>query len=292
MSEAEPDRSPEPPTAAQPSRLRWRVVPRGLAWAAIVVLLVFVGSRGTTLWREWLTLRAEMNGVRTSTIVGYPGITPRFSQARWPTDWQREEGGRLLLWGGWHDGGHTWFRLDRGDIDRARMSEPMGRDVIRAIDYPLIEQGGGRYWSLIPDDATVVGTRHGGVDTAYPVLVLSKVLVVNDTVGEQPLLVLSTPVGSQETLTTMYDPIIEGRRLTMGLSGYFHDRRPVLYDRATESLWVADLDGLQAISGPYKGRGLSLIGRPTAVPWSDWRSRHPSSRLVIGADRSQARPES
>ena len=293
MSGAEQFPSSEPPTSGPPASERSAPpLRRGVMLAALAILLLFVGSRGWNLWREWRTLQAEMVEVRSTSIVGYPGITPQYSLARWPRDWHREEGASVLLWGGWRDGGHTWFRVERGDLDHSQISEPLGRDVIRAIDYPLVEQGGGRFWSRIPDDAIVVGTRQGGVDIAYPMLVLDKVLVVNDVVGEQPFLVLNTPTSPENERTTVYDPVVEGRRLTMGLSGYFHDRGPVLYDRATESLWVVGTDGLRAVSGKYKGRRLSRLGRLTTSPWSAWRSRHPSSRLVVGADRSHARPDS
>ena len=82
----------------------------------------------------------------------------------------------------------------------------------------------------------------------------------------------------------------EGRRVTMGLTGYLHDSEPMLYDRGTESLWVTKPDGLRAISGPHKGAVLRRIGRPTPVSWAGWRSRHPRSRLVVGADRSHPKP--
>src|SRR5205823_3535972 len=134
--------------------------------------------------------------------------------ARMPTDWFHDEGESTLLWGGWRNGtGHLWFRVARGDVDRERISQPMGRDVIRAIDHPVVEQGGGRLWSRIPDEAPVVGFRIAGVDTVYPLLVLNKVLVVNDVVGEQPSLVLNSPHGlTLSPGTSVYDPVVEGRR--------------------------------------------------------------------------------
>jgi hypothetical protein len=206
-------------------------------------------------------------------------------------DWFRAEGDQVRLWGGWHGAaGHHWFLAAAGDLDRARIAGPFGKDTIRAIDHPVVEQGGGLYWSRIPDDAVVVGSRLAGVDTAYPMTVLEKVLVVNDLVNEQPFLVITLPQVRGVERTVAYDPVFDGQRLTLGLSGYFQDGKPVLYDRGTESLWLGEPEGLLAITGKHKGHRLPRVLALVPATWSDWRSRHPASRLVVGADRSKDMP--
>jgi hypothetical protein len=262
---------------------------RGLTLAALAVLLVFIVSQGALLFREWLKLRSELNKVRTTAVIGYPGITPHYSYARRPSNWFHDEGESTLLWAGWRHGiGHTWFRVGRGDVNRDRITEPVGRDVFRAIDHPVVERGGGTLWARIPDEAPVVGHRLAGVDTAYPILVLQKVLAVNDVVGEHPFLVLNFPFEPRcEEQIAVYEPVVEGERLTMGLAGYFHDGKPVLYDRGTESLWVGEPDALLAIGGSYKGQRLRQVARPAPMPWGSWRSQHPGSRLVVGDGRPE-----
>ncbi len=47
----------------------------------------------------------------------------------------------------------------------------------------------------MPFDAWVVGDRLAGVETAYPMLVLAKVGVVNDLISERPFLILYNSVG-------------------------------------------------------------------------------------------------
>ena len=42
--------------------------------------------------------------------------------------------------------------------------------------------------------------------------------------------------------------MFKGQRLTMGLSGYLRDHKPVLYDRGTESLWVIEGDELKSFA--------------------------------------------
>ena len=46
--------------------------------------------------------------------------------------------------------------------------------------------------------------------------------------------------------------IDDGHRVTMAATGYFHDGKPLLYDRGTRSLWVEDKDSLTAIAGKHK----------------------------------------
>jgi len=264
----------------------FRVLARVTVLAALAALAVFIATQGRSLLGEWRKLRGEESRARAGVAIGYPGISPRWSMARRPDDWVREEGESTLFWGGWQHGvGHRWFRVARGEVDRARISEPIGRDVIRAIDLPIVERPGGPIWQRIPDEAAVVGDRLAGVDTAYPELVLQKVIAVNDTIADRPFLIAAhhTEAG---TRTFVFDPVIDGRRLVMGVSGYHLDGLPILFDRDTESLWVADGKALRAISGVLKGRSLRQVSRPVVSSWSRWRTQHPESRLVVGADRS------
>jgi hypothetical protein len=167
----------------------------------------------------------------------------------------------------------------------------MGRDVIQAIDYPLVEQGGGAIWGRIPNEAAVVGFDLAGTDSVYPMQVLDKVLVVNDLVGGRPFLITFNPMVSRNRTVHIYEPIVDGRRVTMGMSGYFHDRKPLLYDRGSESLWVESEAGtLEAIAGRHKGARLQSIEQHSPVAWGDWRGKHPASRLLIGADRTRTIP--
>ena len=66
----------------------------------------------------------------------------------------------------------------------------------------------------------------------------------------------------------------------------------LLYDRDTESLWVEGDTSLNAISVQQKGKQLPLVDRPAAVAWSDWKTSHPGSRLVVGAREPETGPAS
>jgi hypothetical protein len=267
------------------------VLPKGLTIVLMVLLFGFILSQTQLLWSEWYALRDELTGARRNTVVGYQAIHPNPSYAEKPSNWFHDEGEYTLLWSGWKPGvGHGWFRVGRGDIDRSRIAGILGRDVIQAIDRPVVEVGGGRRWELIPSDEPMAALVVEGVPCVYPLLVLKNVEVVNDEVERRPVLVTFSPFAPEPDSIQVYDPMVEGRRVNMGLSGYFHDRKPLLYDRGTESLWVDRDENLTAIAGPMKGARLARAGRPSVVAWGDWRSRYPRSRLVVGADRSRNKP--
>ncbi len=268
-------------------------IPRKLVLFAMVLLLFLVAGEGVSLYQEWRTLREEMNRARHSDVIGYLNISPKPSYARQPDDWVHDEGESTLLWSGWKQGnGHRWFRVGRGEIDPRKLSIPMGRDAIQAIDYPLTENGAGKIWTRIPTDAVVVALELAGVTAAYPVQILDKVCVINDQVGERPCLVTFNPLGTPQNCVHVYDPIVNGRRFVMGTSGYIQDQKLMLYDRGTESLWIDDeaTGTLKAIAGPSKGTVLHSLIQPSMLAWGEWSTQHPQGRLLIGADRSKVIP--
>lgn len=257
----------------------------------LVVLLAIIGRQARALREEWRALQAEQVQERESTFIGYENIHPTPQFAARPPDWVHDEGDETLLWSGWQHGvGHRWFRIGRGELDLGRVAGPLGRDIVRAIDLPIVETGGGVHWERIPWDATVAALDVEGIPTAYPLRVLEKVEVVNDQVRARPVLVTFSPFLQTAQAYNVYEPTVDGRRVTLGSSGYFLNRRPLLYDRGTESLWVEQPEGLAAIAGRRKGVLLRRLTQPALVAWGDWRAQHPAGRLVVGADRSGGLP--
>ncbi|MBX6316684.1 MAG: DUF3179 domain-containing protein [Isosphaeraceae bacterium] len=282
MAPMAPIESPPPPGYRRAS-----VLSRFVCLGILALLLAFIATEAPQLWAEFQALRLEQARDRQSRVVGYEGIHPIVSYAQRPSNWYHHEGEETLLWSGWTPGvGHGWFRIGRGEIERDRLWGPIGRDVIRAIDRPIVEVGSGRCWEAIPPEATIAGLEWAGVHCAYPVQVLEKVEVVNDSIRGQPLLVIYLPFAPDDHKVQFFDPEDEGERISMGLSGYFHDQKPLLYDRKTESLWVVRQEGLTAIAGRRKGARLRRIGVANLLSWGDWVAHFPRSRLVVGADRS------
>ncbi len=278
-------------SAVPPRQAGASPVVKALAGVAILALCGFIAIEARSLYREFRSLREQQARTQLSAVVGYVDIHAEPSHAIRPADWYHDEGGQTLLWAGWREGKHEWFRIGRGELAREEVSLPMGRDVVRAIDHTIVEDRGGPHWAKVPDSALVAGIWRGGIRVVYPLLVLSKVEVVNDTIGEEPVLLVYRPFVPQREAVAAFAPIVDGHRITMGLSGYLMDNTPVLYDRGTRSLWLQRDGALAAIAGPLKGTALRTAEGIEILAWSDWRARYPESRLVVGADRKKARPE-
>jgi hypothetical protein len=254
--------------------------------AALVPLVGLLGVSGSVLFVEWRGLENEQRRDRLGRIIGYANITPKVSYAQKPDNWIHDEGGETWLWSGWTDGvGHGWFRARRGEIDTSQLSEPIGRDVIQAVDVPLVERGDGPRWQRIAGEIPVLAFDGEAGATAYPLLVLQKVWQVNDDVAGRPVLVSYRPSESAEGVVEAFRPVVDGERLRFGNSGYMLAGRPLLYDVATESLWRAGERGLEAVGGRYRGVVLPRVEPPRRMSWGDWAARNPRGRLIAGSER-------
>jgi hypothetical protein len=279
------------PPPASPSLRRPMLLTRCLTVAAIMGVAVFLVVSAQKLWREWTHLQMELGRAAQSAVVGYRDIAPVASYAQGPNEWFRDSGDESQLWWRWEGGvGHKWFHFTRGDIEQARLRRPITKFISRAIDYPVVEINGGEIWQRIPSDSTVVSHTLRGLKCVYPTAVLGKVQVVNDLVQDHPFLVVVNLFAPPTEAFSIFDSDHEGHRLTMAPSGYFHDGKPLLYDRGTESLWSEVGDGLRAIAGKHKGIELARVAHPVPITWQAWRSQNQQFRLLVGADRSHGIP--
>ena len=146
------------------------------------------------------------------------------------------------------------------------------RDGIPALTDPKFI-GADRVSFLEPNDR-VLGVTVNGVAKAYPLSIMTRHEIVNDTFDGRPVVVTYCPL----CFTGMaFDARIDGRRQTFGVSGLLYNSDIVLYDRETESLWSQLLQ--QAISGPRSGQTLTLL-HTTNTTWSDWRKRNPNTLVL------------
>lgn len=275
------------PSGSQP---RKSILHRLLWIPGLTILLLitgFIGRQALTLFNEVLALRDQQARLQNSRVIGFEGINPQLSFARRPNPWFREEDGICWLWSGWiPQKGHGWFRVEKDAFNPNHLSGFLGRDVIRAIDTPILETAGGERWNRIPENYAIYCLQTVSSPTAYPRLVLDKVGIVNESVDPIPQLIVYTAMASPETAVKAYDPrLSDGRRVTMGSTGYFLNERPLLYDRDTESLWIARSGGLASLCGPLRGTLLTESSPVELTTWSDWKGANPSGRVVVGARR-------
>lgn len=282
-----PDDPAPPPATVEPPK----PLPRTFLFGGLVVMSGFVFTQAPPLYDELLALRRDQASDRASTSMAYLGISPHPSFAHPPDPWYYDDGDRTMLWAGWKHGvGHRWFAVGRGDLDPTTLTFPRGRDVVRSIDVPIFEADGDDHWERLPVDAPVVALDFNRAEIAVPLLVIGKVEAINGEVEGRPYLMTHAPFAGNDEALSLFDPVVDGQRLTFGSAGMFRDARALYYDRGSEGLWVERPEGLVALSGDHKGRVLKRIGRPDQLPWSDWLSSHPDGRLIVGADRTGGLP--
>jgi len=137
------------------------------------------------------------------------------------------------------------------DSSRIQVGTPK-RDAIPAITGPHtvpVRQAG-----FLRGDDRVVGVVVDGRARAYPIRILNRHEVVNDTLGSMPIAVLFCPLCDS---VTVVERRIEERPIEFGVSGLLLNSNVLLYDRIDESLW-SQL-GMQAISGDHVGKSLNHI---------------------------------
>lgn len=150
------------------------------------------------------------------------------------------------------------------------------RDGIPAIDHPrfisVTEAG------LNPEDR-ILGVSLNGEARAYPIAILNRHEVVNDSFGAHIVLVSYCPLCGSGMVFTLGQGDTRSKEInrTFGVSGLLYNSDVLLYDRQTASLW-SQLR-MQAISGPRKGERLQLLpARHT--DWQDWLARYPETRVL------------
>ncbi|WP_240137725.1 DUF3179 domain-containing (seleno)protein [Salinigranum salinum] len=153
-------------------------------------------------------------------------------------------------------------------------------------------------------ETTVVGV---GTDTharAYPITVLTRHEIVNDTIGGTPLAVTYCPLCRSGLV---FERVVDGVRTTFAVSGLLWspssdgsldgstvafgaervggergaveaDENLVMYDEATRSYWSQLLG--RAICGPLAGTDLRVLPS-TVTTWEQWRAENPDGRVLL-----------
>ncbi|WP_152208118.1 DUF3179 domain-containing protein [Marinobacter changyiensis] len=155
------------------------------------------------------------------------------------------------------------------------------RDGIPSINTPKFEDPGEA--SLWRPDDLMLTYDDGDASFAYPVGILNWHEIVNHGLDGAPLLITFCPLCGTGMA---FDPRVEGRHLSFGVSGLLYNSDLLMYDHQTESLW-SQIEG-RAVSGPLAGTEL----RPVAIRhelWQGWRERVGSDGQVLSTDTGHRR---
>lgn len=148
------------------------------------------------------------------------------------------------------------------------------RDGIPAIDTPVFIRAS---QIRLAADERVMGVYFQDIAKAYPIRMLNRHEVVNDTFDRVGVLVSYCPLCGSGVVFLL--PQGEGVS-TFGVSGLLYNSDVLLYDRESESLWSQLM--LKAISGRRRGETLTLLAA-THTTWGEWQKRYPDSLLLSEA---------
>ena len=146
------------------------------------------------------------------------------------------------------------------------------RDCIPSIDQPKFLSA--QQASFLSGDDIVVGVTLQGQSRAYPIRILVRHELVNDSFNGAPILVSYCPLCGS---ALVFDRRINGEAADFGVSGLLHNSDLIMYDRDTESLWQ-QITGA-AFAGQHRGQKLQTI--PSAMTsWSQWLAAHPNTSVL------------
>ena len=155
------------------------------------------------------------------------------------------------------------------------MSGGPPRDGIPAIDQPRFVTADQA--NFLSDRDRVMGVEYRGAIKAYPLRILNRHEIVNDSYDGHSVIVTFCPLCGSGMV---FDGVINNTQMNFGVSGLLHNSDVLLYDRQTESLWSQIM--MRAISGPMKGTDLQQIVASNTT-WADWLGKHPDT-LVMSTD--------
>jgi len=146
------------------------------------------------------------------------------------------------------------------------------RDCIPAIDKPVFITA--ERASFLWDDDIVIALVMNGEARAYPIRILVRHELVNDTIAGQAILVSYCPLCGSGLI---FDRTLGGEAVEFGVSGLLHNSDLVMYDRKTESLWQ-QITGA-AFAGEQRKQVLATV--PSSMTtWLEWRSAHPDTQVL------------
>ncbi len=147
------------------------------------------------------------------------------------------------------------------------------KDGIPSIDDPkFVTMEKADEW--IEDNELVLAMDYKGVERVYPLQIMVWHEIVNDKIGDDPVLITYCPLCGSGIA---YERKINDEEVEFGTSGKLYNSNLVMYDRKTDSYWT-QIDGI-AIVGPLTNTKLKAISIDT-VTWGDWKGAHPNARVL------------
>ncbi len=147
------------------------------------------------------------------------------------------------------------------------------KDGIPAIDAPkFISVEEADEW-LQPQEPVVL-VQVGDDARAYPIQILMWHEIVNDTIGEAPVVVTYCPLCNTGVA---FERTFDGQVLDFGTTGRLRYSNLIMYDRQTETWWQQATG--EGIVGEYALRELTFVPA-SMISWEDFKETYPDGQVL------------
>lgn len=128
--------------------------------------------------------------------------------------------------------------------------------------------------TYLKEDDRVLALADGKEAKAYPIKILNWHEVVNDTINGRPVVISYCPLCGTGMA---FESMINGKKLTFGVSGLLYNSDVLMYDHQTESLWSQIKQ--EAVTGYMTGARLQPIFL-IHTTWAEWRKEHLDTQVL------------
>lgn len=156
-----------------------------------------------------------------------------------------------------------------------------GKDGIPSIDKPKftsIPEAG----SWLKDKDLVMLVTLNNQTKAYPILIMNWHEIVNDRIGNTPILVSYCPLCGSGIV---YRRVSDGEEVEFGVSGKLYNSDLLMYDRKTNTLW-SQISG-EAVLGQLAGKKLEQL-EANLIDFKTLKDKYPQAQ-VLSRDTGFAR---
>ncbi len=159
------------------------------------------------------------------------------------------------------------------------VSGGVGRDGIPPIDYPEFDDlAVADMW--LQDASPVIALEVDGIARAYPLAILTRHEIANDTIGDTPVAVTFCPLCNS---AIVFDRRVDGETLRFGVSGLLRNSDLIMWDDVTQTLWQ-QLTG-EGIVGAHNGRLLDIMPSQL-VGYGAFKEQYPGGEVLSTGGRS------
>lgn len=158
------------------------------------------------------------------------------------------------------------------------ISGGVGRDGIPPIDNPQFDDlATADLW--LQDASPVIALEVDGVARAYPLAILTRHEIVNDTISGLPVAVTFCPLCNS---AIVFNRRVDGETLRFGVSGLLRNSDLIMWDDQTQSLWQ-QLTG-EGLVGAHTGRLLDIVPSQL-VGYAAFKAQYPQGQALSTSGR-------